>query len=160
MNTSTLIRVPILTVWEPWATMIALDFKTVENRTWRPTAGQVVMNDALLIHSANRRPDPDALDYIRERLDGRRVADVYARMAPGRVRCCVTYRGADVACCTPYDAPGQWHWRLVDPVEPPELFPLMGQQGVFFATAETHPEIFTFATEYISTRAARKGRTA
>ena len=134
--------------------MIALGLKTCENRTWKPGVGELRMNDALVIH-AGRKVDPDALAYISYRLDARRVADVYALMAPGRVRCCVTYRGADIADCTPYDAPRQWHWRLVDPVVPPVLFPLTGQQGIFWATRDSQPDVFAFAERYIN---ARRGR--
>jgi hypothetical protein len=126
----------------------------VENRTWQPTAAQLRMNDVLVIHSG-LKVDPDALGYIRERLDGRRVADVYARLRPGHVRCCVTYRGADTADCTPYDAPRQWHWRLVDPMTPEASLPMVGQQGIFYRSAgggETADALLAFVNRYLDVR--------
>jgi hypothetical protein len=106
------------------------------------------MNDILVIH-AGRKLDPDALAFLRERLDGKRVADVYARLRPGHVRCCVTYRGADTADATPWDAPGQWHWRLTDPFVPEVVLPLTGQQGLFWSS---DPELLAAAARYLDIR--------
>lgn len=152
MKTPILERVPVLTVWEPWATMIALGLKTVENRTWRPGANELRMNDALVIH-AGRKVDPDALAYLRGALPGGWVSNIYARMQPGHVRCCATYRGADTAIMTPYDAPGQWHWRLVDLMVPGTSFPLVGHQGIFWATRPDNDGLVDLVERYIYQRA-------
>lgn len=47
-------QIKALTLWQPWATLIALGIKTVETRKWKtPYRGP------LAIHAAYRRPRPD-----------------------------------------------------------------------------------------------------
>jgi hypothetical protein len=40
-----------LTVWQPWACLLAVGIKTVENRTWSPTKGGLVIGDFVAIHA-------------------------------------------------------------------------------------------------------------
>jgi len=42
-------RIPALTLWQPWATLIAHGGKTVENRTWRPP--KKLIGGPLAIHA-------------------------------------------------------------------------------------------------------------
>lgn len=154
MQKTILERVPILTLFNPWAEAVARGLKPTENRTWRPTAGQLQMNDALVIH-AGQKTDPAAFEFLRTVLDCVKVADLYARMVPGHVACVVTYRGADTAMATPWDMPQQWHWRLVDPAIPPTRHHLVGQQGLWWVAREQCGPLVEFVEQYIN---ARRGR--
>ena len=40
-----------LTIWQPWASMIANGRKPVENRTWKPRAGELRVGDVFAIHA-------------------------------------------------------------------------------------------------------------
>lgn len=40
-----------LTVWQPWAALLAVGIKTVENRTWSPAKGGLVVGDFIAIHA-------------------------------------------------------------------------------------------------------------
>lgn len=49
-----------LTIWQPWASAIALGHKLVENRNWGPPA--TALDQLIAIHAAKR--DPDVEDFI------------------------------------------------------------------------------------------------
>lgn len=46
-----------LTIWQPWASAIALGFKPVENRDWAPPASAI--GELFAIHAAVRVPTED-----------------------------------------------------------------------------------------------------
>jgi len=78
-----------LTLWQPWATLVALGAKRWETRSW-PTD----YRGPLLIHAAARRP-PDELELGREH--ARALYDLLARAGgPPRE---LLVRGAVVAAC-------------------------------------------------------------
>lgn len=60
-----------LTVWEPWATAIALGWKPVENRTW-PTKHR----GALAIHASKRPPDNSDINEVLDIIYGVGASDV------------------------------------------------------------------------------------
>lgn len=47
-----------LTLWQPWATAVALELKTIETRSWAPHPNQRLVGTGrrLAIHAAARRP--------------------------------------------------------------------------------------------------------
>lgn len=83
-----------LTLWEPWATFMALGYKTIETRDW-PTR----YRGALAIHAAKRRPDPDDVAYLWEAADIREP--IPQEWPLGRVLCLV-----DLTDCVFGDQPG------------------------------------------------------
>lgn len=132
-----------LTLWQPWATLIAHGIKTVETRSW-PICAPV---DQLAIHAAKRPMTRDDEAWLRRELTdrySREFADVLARQAR-------MMRGVVVAVCAvevclpgpavlkamPDQAPwgdftaGRWAWVLKDitPVDPP--VPATGRQGLW-----------------------------
>ena len=46
--------VPAITLWQPWASLVAVGAKTSETRSWRPPASLV--GEGLAIHAAARPP--------------------------------------------------------------------------------------------------------
>jgi ASCH domain len=44
-----------LSLWQPWASLIALGIKTIETRSWKAPASAI--GQPLLIHAAKRKPD-------------------------------------------------------------------------------------------------------
>lgn len=51
-----------LTIWQPWATMIALGWKPIENRGWCPTERQLADGERFAIHAATRPMDAHTWD--------------------------------------------------------------------------------------------------
>lgn len=45
---------PALTLWQPWASLVALDIKTIETRSWR--APEKLIGERIAIHAAKRKP--------------------------------------------------------------------------------------------------------
>lgn len=104
----------ILTLWQPWATLIALGVKTHETRSWStPYRGP------LAIHAAKRPMDKMGKDLVRELVGGRHIysmtygaivatAELVAVLpseeaAPGSIdRRCGDF------------TPGRFAWRLED----------------------------------------------
>jgi hypothetical protein len=90
----------ILTVRQPWASLIVAGIKDVENRSWRTT-----YRGRLGIHAAMRF-DQDALDAYGHLLDD----DLPLGALVGSVTLtdCITDSRSEWA------EPGQWHWILTD----------------------------------------------
>ena len=65
----------VLTVWQPWASAIAIGAKLVENRTWKPTPGLLKVGDYVGIHAAVRKwSQEDAVDVADRIFRGRNGA--------------------------------------------------------------------------------------
>ena len=83
-----------LTLWQPWASLVALGLKTIETRGWRTN-----YRGPLLIHAAKRSPDAwvQGVTAMRQP-DGR--WDIYAITEPGNGATHPCPLGAVVATCT------------------------------------------------------------
>jgi activating signal cointegrator 1 len=55
----------IITLWQPWATLIALGLKTYETRHWR-----TYYTGLIVIHAAKRKMDRDGLKLLQTLQDG------------------------------------------------------------------------------------------
>lgn len=108
--------VPALTVRQPWAALLVMGAKDVENRPWRAR-----YRGTLLIHAA-ARPDSAAM---RER----NVGDL------GRYRAAIIGHVELVDVVTdspsPWAEPGQWHWVVRDPAWFPDPIPCTGRLGLW-----------------------------
>jgi hypothetical protein len=135
--------VKALSLWQPWASAIALGLKSVETRSWATT-----YRGPLAIHAAQRRLDDDEERDLYARiaeLDG-----AAARTAPEWR----AHRGVVVATCQltmilgtreavergMIDererrwgdfAPGRYAWFLGDVVRPEQPAPARGRQGLW-----------------------------
>ena len=132
-------RVMALTLWPWWALSIRDHGKRVENRGWAPVRLQVGhLGERIAIHAGVRVPTRDDLDSwlltigLADRAahpelapleflsldtdDPAHIRFLRAAIAEvaGRVICTARLVGVDRDQRTPWDVPGQWHWRLAD----------------------------------------------
>lgn len=146
-----------ITIWQPWATLIALGLKPIENRRWTPPAGTV--GEPLYIH-AGKRWDHDgfraAADLAGDAFP--RDKDAYPFGAViGRVTladghwssACVRGQYGDLHPDGPY-ACSRWamggnggmsHWRLADPVSLPNPVPCRGFQKLWTLPPEVAEQV-------------------
>ncbi len=94
-----------ITVWQPWAGLLACGSKTVENRTWAPRAGELRVGERVAIH-AGVKYDPESwqcvFDMRRQLTPANRWRG--AESAPWPLRGAKPSPDADPADCTPYGA--------------------------------------------------------
>jgi hypothetical protein len=107
----------VLTVRQPWASLIVAGIKDVENRSWRTK-----YRGRLGIHAGNR-VDQDALDACGHPLDG----DLPRGVLIGSVElvdCMKTSRSK-------WAVPGEWHWVLADARKLVRPRPMPGKLGLW-----------------------------
>ncbi len=94
-----------LTVWEPWAGLLAIGIKRVENRTWRPRDGELRVGEHVAIHAGTKydRDSWDVVYSLRRELEpqGRWLRD---HDAPWPLRGAKPNPDADPETQTPYGA--------------------------------------------------------
>lgn len=106
-----------LSIQQPWANLILLHDKRVENRSW-PTN----FRGTMLVHTG-KRVDTDGMHYYPGN--------------PEELMCGYILGMVDVIGCdskltgNDYEADGQWHWRLANPRGFAEPIPYRGQLGLF-----------------------------
>jgi ASCH domain len=132
-------RIPVLSIWRPWPTLILSHGKDVENRGWTTNH-----RGPLWIHAA-KRWDDDGWYAARQRgiyISARptthptgivglvQLTDVCSALA-------VPYqRDLPQTCdCGGWAAHGQHHWRLTNP-RPITAIPCRGRQGLWWPTGE------------------------
>lgn len=116
-----------LTIWQPWATAIALGPKRVENRTWAPHSG-LKPGDRLIIHAAARKPTINDCEGVMElwpELPAREELPLGAAVA------IATYRGARHCDWVDPWASGPVCWGLDDINALPAPVPMRGRQGLW-----------------------------
>lgn len=147
-----------LTLWQPWATMVAMGWKPIENRGWAPSEKQLAVGERFAIHAAVRPMDGRDLEtamllatqtgYVSEDMSKDEVVLLLRRMqrAVGCVVATAIYDGA-LEPGLPYhrldlsierldtlvdwwDSTGYgWILRDVLPIDPP--IPMRGRQGLW-----------------------------
>lgn len=119
-----------LTVWEPWASAIALGMKPVENRSW-----STHHRGRLFIHAAARPATQNDVDQVAW-LSGETEIPV----RPGMVVCSVELydvcEPGDCRCRSTWAERGMYHWRLRDPVAIVQDWPVRGRQGLWTLQAK------------------------
>lgn len=136
-----------LTLWQPWASLVAEGVNSHETRHWPPP--RALGGERLAIHAARRAIDLAVVrtlqlpaGWVEELPQGKVVAvvtvvdalevvgpgfehgTVLARHADGREEQLVAERFGD------YGA-GRWIWRLADVVKLDEPVPVRGRQGIW-----------------------------
>jgi hypothetical protein len=76
--------IPCLSLWQPWATLMAIGAKRFETRGWRPPAGSLKPGDPLAIHAAKTADHITGLPLFEE--TGARKAIAEALTAAGYER--------------------------------------------------------------------------
>ncbi len=140
-----------ISLWQPWASAIALGIKSIETRGWRPPCG--TLRQPLAIHAA-RHDDRASRDFFcREVLRKPEIADLFARVGIvefdalpfGAIVCTTSLLGAFSTNCNPpaYLAarkddelwgnfsPGRWAWFLGPVTRITPAVPCIGSQGFF-----------------------------
>lgn len=109
-----------LTLWEPWATLIAVGLKRFETRHWRTS-----YRGDLVIHAAAKR-DREILDYLREMRHEiaaacREAGVAYPVCQFGKALCVVTLADVRPTETVPEDerafgdfSPGRFAWELTN----------------------------------------------
>jgi hypothetical protein len=111
--------VKVLTVRQPWASLIMAGAKDVENRTWSTRhRGQ------LAIHAAGTL-ETDALAQHRNLLNAP------ADLPRGTILGTVTLTDIVTGHASPWAEPGHYHWLLADPRPFDEPRPMPGRLGLW-----------------------------
>ena len=108
----------VLTVCQPWATLLVAGIKDVENRSWRTD-----YRGCLGIH-AGSHVDHDALDAYGHLLDD----DLPLEALIGSVTLVDCVKDS-----SRWSSPGPWHWILTDPEKLARPRPMPGQVGLWQA---------------------------
>lgn len=129
-----------LTLWQPWASLVACGAKRFETRSWEPP--RALVNERFAIHAAKRefRPatDVDVITLHHMTLSLSRAGLDITKLPHGAVVCTVllanaVQAGRDEEAPDRFGdySPRRWLWHLVDvlPVEP--AVPWKGRQGWF-----------------------------
>lgn len=100
-----------LTIRQPWAGLVALGVKDVENRSWRPP--DELVGERFAVHAGRWDDEPRRM----KRLEGlaTSILEHDALDMTGFIVC--TVRLVDVMDDhgSPWAVPGQWHWVLDRP---------------------------------------------
>lgn len=118
--------VPVLTLWQPWASLIAIGAKPCETRGKVPPAR--LIGRRIAIHAALRKPRRADLDDATHRAmaEAFRSHDDWLQTLPrGMILCTAILREALPVDQVPHDlfgdySLGRWAWQLEDlrPVDP------------------------------------------
>lgn len=133
-----MIRIPALSLWRPWPSLILSHGKNIENRHWFTSH-----RGPLWIHAAKPWTDLDS-DWLFER----GVVDPNAQLAPwtaehpkgivGLVDVVgMCHPSRDQPCqCGPWAMPGAVHWQLANPHPLAEPVPCNGRQGLWYPVGD------------------------
>jgi hypothetical protein len=117
---------PAITLWQPWASLIALGLKPYETRDWRPP--HHLLGQRVAIHAAKRKSVADEISPEIEQAMMTATGTVrwFELLPYGAVVCTAFLESAHPASTVPADpfgdyTPGRWAWHLVDvrPLRPP-----------------------------------------
>ncbi len=134
-----LIQIRGLTLWEPWATAIAIGIKTYETRSWGTR-----YRGSLAIH-AGRTVDQEVLKTARDFYPG------FPDPSPGMVLCVVQLNECRTMTEPPSDdeafwgvfGVGRWAWKMTGLMKLEEPIPMIGHQGLY----GLDPDVATALTE-------------
>lgn len=120
----------VLSIRQPWASLILAGHKDVENRTW-----ETLWRGRMLVH-AGKLHDPfgyrNAAAIVGERVNEL----VYQRGAYLGAVTVVDVHKEENACCLPWGEAGVYHWVLTDPVKLPEPIPGPGRLALYRTPAD------------------------
>jgi len=117
---------PAISLWQPWASFIAIGVKPYETRHWTPPRRFV--GQRIAIHAAKRRIDKDDREWWY------RVSKANVPPPLGAFVCTAILRTVYPADAVPWDEFGDygegrfaWHLTDLEPIDPP--VPAVGRQG-------------------------------
>lgn len=123
----------VLTVRQPWASLIALGHKDIENRTWVPAQ----FHGPILIH-AGASHDKQAWQraQVTGTLGGIRPEELPTSAIVAVVGNVVAHRDSIGGHCEPWGIDDHWHWVLSDVRQLPRPIPAKGRLGLWIPDAE------------------------
>jgi hypothetical protein len=159
--------VKALSLWQPWASLIAYEHKRVETRDWGTN-----YRGPLLIHAAKRwtREERDAADQLWPAVGRSEVEwplPLGAVVAVARLAKCMRMTHGLIAETPAQEIamgcwiPGRWAWYLTDVRRIQPAVPLRGRQGLFDVAPVDFDLIGDFAmlvTACDAIAGARQGR--
>jgi hypothetical protein len=117
------ISMPAITLWQPWASLVAVGAKPYETRGRNAPAR--LIGQRVAIHAAARRPERDLPRYILAAITDALGAGWLFNIPLGAVVCTAILATSERTENVPYDlfgdySPGRFAWRLDDvkPVRP------------------------------------------
>jgi hypothetical protein len=127
--------IPALTLWQPWATLIAIGVKRIETRSW-----QTSYRGLLAIHAGRRVQNPRELDASLRRILERELGpNFFAKMPRGEIIAiaelvdCIPAEDSRLAAISKVEhtcgnyGPGRFGWQLENVVR---LEPGIAAKGV------------------------------
>ena len=143
-----------LSIWQPWASLIASGHKTIETRSW--PAPQAVQGQRIAIHAGKREARLEEFDIEERRILNAALGDGWLEQIPYGV----IVATAVLTHCEQVDAKGnnipryskraglldnlenvfgdwnagRWMWHLTDVWIPYSPVPVRGQQGMWTLT--------------------------
>lgn len=122
-----------ISIWQPWASLIALGHKRYETRNWRSWhRGPIAIHAARKVVAAGKLPEFEphwGIDLDPDLPMGAIVA------VANIVECCTVADLADLSekerALGDYRRLARWAWRLDDVVMLPEPVPMVGRQGIY-----------------------------
>ncbi|NJM67812.1 MAG: ASCH domain-containing protein [Acaryochloris sp. RU_4_1] len=142
----------IITIWQPWATLIALGLKQYETRSWGTD-----YRGGLAIHAAKRQIDPDGKYAISQALEltGGKVPRLRRDYPLGcivaiadlvdckRMTPLLICKQTDLELAVGYWQAGRFAWQLDNIVALPDPIPYRGSQGL----CDVRPEVLEILME-------------
>lgn len=120
----------VLSIRQPWASLILAGHKGVENRTW-----ETLWRGRMLVH-AGKLPDPYGYRNAATIIGGKVDEQSYPRGAYLGTVSLVDVHKEEFACCLPWGEAGVYHWVVTDPVKLPEPIPGPGRLALYSPPAE------------------------
>lgn len=125
---------PAISLWQPWASFIAIGMKPYETRHW-PAPSRII-GQRIAIHAGKRRPDKDDMRWWHE------TSGLSQPPPLGAFVCTAVLKAVLAAASVKWDEFGDygegrfaWHLTDVEPIDP--AIPAVGHQG--FWTWEREP---------------------
>lgn len=119
---------PAITIKQPWAQLIMLGIKNIENRSWATDyRGEIFVHAGMKWDSD---PWPDDVD-----LKGHGLSFFSVEKLPrGVILGTVNLAAIGTDSVSPWALPGQFHWVLSDPKPLTAPIPWRGQLGLWYPT--------------------------
>jgi hypothetical protein len=116
---------PAISLWQPWASFVAIGLKPYETRHWRAPARFI--GQRIAIHAAKRKPEKDDVAWWKRRTG-------ISELPLGAVVCTALLSGCMDASSVPWDeygdyGPGRFAWHLTDVEMIVPAVPALGHQG-------------------------------
>jgi hypothetical protein len=123
----------IITIKQPWASLIVAGIKDVENRSW-PFPSTLTLPFTIAVHAGAKLDPKSTADELPTRAVVGLVDVVDCRIG-------LHTAGRYDGCDSPWAIPGQHHWVLANPVKFADPVPATGRMGLMPVSPELYAAI-------------------